>query len=68
MDKERKERVWKNLSNLSDAMDKANDQVHDLKDSIRKDEDLSNGYANLLRLKTALNSALLELENLPSNN
>jgi hypothetical protein len=66
MDNTRKERVWNKLSNLSGAIDKANDQIHNLKDYIRRNEDISNRYANLLRLKTALDSALLELENLPS--
>jgi len=62
MNEQQKNRVWEKISNVSEVMDKANDQIHDLKDAIRRNE-ISN-YSNLMRLKTALESALLELENL----
>lgn len=64
LNQQTKERIWKKLTEVSDYMDKANEQIHDLKDSLRRGE-ISN-YSNLNRLKTALESTLLELENVGS--
>jgi hypothetical protein len=61
MNKIQKERVWNKVTELAEAIDKANDQIPNIQDSIRKNENIN--YSNILRLRSTLDSALLELEN-----